>query len=53
MVATAVTVEMIAILAAIAVPIVTLLAIAGLIRGVGELERSRDELVELQVQGKP
>ena len=46
------TAEALAVLAAIAVPIVTLLAIAGLIRRVGELEDSRDELVELRVQGR-
>ena len=43
------TAEALAVLAAIAVPIVTLLAIAGLIRRVGELEDSRDELVKLRV----
>ena len=46
------TAEGLALLAAIAVPIVTLIAIAGLIRRVGELERSRDELVELRGHGR-
>ena len=46
------TADGLAVLAAIAVPIVTLLAIAGLIRRVGELEHSRDELAELRAQGK-
>ena len=46
------TAEALAVLAAIAVPIVSLLAILGLSRRVGDLERSRDELVELRVQGK-
>jgi len=40
------------VLAAIAVPIITLLAIAGLTRRVGELERSRDELVDLRAHGR-
>ena len=44
--------EEFALLAAIAVPIITLLAILGLSRRVGELERSRDELVELRVRGR-
>lgn len=46
------TADGLAVLAAIAVPIVTLLAIAGLSRRVSELERSRDELVELGAQGR-
>lgn len=34
-----------------AVPIVTLATIVGLIAGISELERSRDELIELGVSG--
>ena len=43
------TAEGLTLVAAIAVPIVTLLAILGLSRRVGALERSREELVELRV----
>lgn len=39
--------DLLTLLAAIVVPIVTLAALVGLIVGVGELERSRDELIEL------
>jgi len=35
--------------AAITLPVVTLAALVGLIVGVGELEHSRDELIELGV----
>ena len=41
------TVEGLTFVAAIAVPIVTLVAFVRLIAGVTELERSRDELIEL------
>ena len=43
------TAEALAFLVAIAVPIVTLSALVGLIAGIRELERSRDELIELGV----
>jgi hypothetical protein len=38
--------------AAIALPVVTLAALVGLIAGLGELERSRDELIELGIPRK-
>ena len=41
------TAEALTFVVAIAVPIVTLAALVGLIAGVSELERSRDELIEL------
>ncbi len=41
------TAEALAFLVAIAVPIVTLATLVGLIAGIRELERSRDELIEL------
>lgn len=44
--------EALALLVAIAVPLVVLLAIVGLVTGVAELERSRDELIELGVGRK-
>ncbi len=43
------TAEALTFLVAIAVPIVTLAALVGLVLGLSELERSRDELVELRV----
>jgi hypothetical protein len=41
--------DLLALVAAVALPIVTLVALARLIAGVGDLERSRDELVELRI----
>jgi hypothetical protein len=41
--------EVLTLVAAIAVPVVTLAALVGLIAGVDELERSRDELIELGI----
>jgi hypothetical protein len=41
--------DVLTLIAAIAVPVVTLAALVGLIAGVGELERSRDELIELGI----
>jgi hypothetical protein len=41
------TAELFAILVAIAVPVITLLALGGLFAGLGALERVRDELIEL------
>ena len=41
--------EVLALVAAITLPIVTLATLIGLIEGVGELERSRDELLELGI----
>jgi hypothetical protein len=46
------TVEALAFIVAIAVPVVTLAALVGLIAGVRELERSRDELIELGMSGR-
>ena len=46
------TAEVLVILAAIAVPSVTLVILVRLVTGLGALERSRDELVELHAQGK-
>jgi len=46
------TAEALAVLVAIAAPIVTLAALVGLIGGIRELERSRDELIELGVTGR-
>jgi hypothetical protein len=46
------TAEALTFVAAIAVPIVTLAALVGLFAGVSELERSRDELIELGVSKK-
>jgi len=43
------TAEALPFLVAIAVPVVTLAALVGLIAGISELERSRDELIELEV----
>lgn len=43
------TAEALAFHVAIAVPIVTLAALVGLIAGISELERSRDELIALGV----
>lgn len=40
------TAEAFALLVAIAVPIVTLVAVVGLIAGITALERTRDELIE-------
>jgi HAMP domain-containing protein len=39
-------------LVALAVPIVALVTLVGLFAGVRELERSRDELIELGVSGR-
>jgi hypothetical protein len=41
--------DALALVAAAALPIVTLVALVGLIAGLGELERSRDELIELGI----
>ncbi len=41
------TAEVLAVLVAIAVPVITLLALGGLFAGLGALERVRDELIEL------
>lgn len=41
--------DLLALVAAVALPIVTLVTLAGLIAGVGDLERSRDELLELGI----
>ena len=41
------TTEVIALLVAIAVPVVTLLTLVGLIAGIKSIEISRDELIEL------
>ena len=46
------TVDLFAVLVAIAVPVVALAAIVGLITGVSALERSRDELIELRGPGR-
>jgi len=43
------TAEALTFLVAIAIPILTLATLVGLIAGIRELERSRDELVELGV----
>lgn len=45
------TVETLALLVAIAVPIAGLITLVGLIASVREMERSRDELIELRVSG--
>jgi len=44
--------DVLALVTAIALPVVTLAALAGLVIGVGELERSRDELIELAIPGR-
>ncbi|HEY8758775.1 MAG TPA: hypothetical protein VIN74_09785 [Candidatus Limnocylindria bacterium] len=44
--------DALALVIALALPLVTLAAVAGLIVGVGELERSRDELIELGIPGR-
>ncbi len=41
------TAEVFAVVVAIAVPVITLLALGGLFAGLGALERMRDELIEL------
>jgi len=41
--------DVLALVAAVTLPIVTLVALAGLIAGVGDLERSRDELLDLGI----
>jgi len=41
--------DALAFVAAIALPVLTLAALIGLIAGVSELERSRDELIELGI----
>gem|GEM_PF-2067051 len=46
------TAEAFAFVVAIAVPVVSLVALVGLVTGVAELERSRDELVELGASGR-
>lgn len=46
------TADGLALLVAIAVPLVALLTIVGLVAGIAELERSRDELIELGVGRK-
>ena len=43
------TTEVLALITAITLPIVALAAVVGLFTGVRELERSRDELVEVSV----
>jgi len=40
---------MLALVAAVTLPIVTLVTLAGLIAGIGDLERSRDDLLELGI----
>jgi hypothetical protein len=42
--------DLLTLVAAIAVPVVTLATLIGLIAGVRELERSRDELIELGIR---
>jgi len=44
--------DVLALVIAIALPLVTLAGLAGLIVGFGELERSRDELIELGIPGR-
>jgi len=46
------TAEVLVILAAIAVPSVTLVILVRLVTGLGALERARDDLVELHAQGR-
>lgn len=46
------TTEALAIVAAIAIPLLTLVVIVRLSRRVGDLERSRDELTDLRTQGR-
>ena len=46
------TAEAFAFVVAIAVPVLTLAALVGVIAGVRELERSRDELIEPGVSGR-
>ncbi len=41
------TADVLAILVAIAIPVITLLALGGLFAGLGALERVRDDLIEL------
>ena len=41
--------DALALIAAVTLPVVTLVALVGLIAGVGDLERSRDELLELGI----
>lgn len=41
--------DLLTLVAAVALPIVTLVTLAGLIAGVGDLERSRDELLKLGI----
>lgn len=41
--------DLLTLVAAVALPIVTVVTLAGLIVGVGDLERSRDELLELGI----
>jgi hypothetical protein len=45
------TAELLVILAAIVIPIVTVLALVRLVTGLEELERSRDDLIELRADG--
>ena len=44
--------EVLTLVIAIAAPIVGLAAVVGLLRGVTDLERSRDELAELRGSGR-
>ncbi|HTJ60277.1 MAG TPA: hypothetical protein VL333_03690 [Candidatus Saccharimonadales bacterium] len=44
--------DLVALVAAVALPIVTVGALWGLIAGVGDFERSRDELLELGIPGR-
>ncbi len=46
------TAEVFAVVVAIAVPVITLLALGGLLAGLGALERMRDELIELGGSGR-
>jgi len=41
--------DVLALVAAVTLPVVTLAALAGLIARVGDLERSRDQLLELDI----
>lgn len=46
------TAEAIALLVAIALPIISLIVVAALVVGIRSLERTRDELIELRITGK-
>jgi len=41
--------DLLALVAAVTLPILTLVTLAGLIAGIGDLERSRDDLLELGI----